>query len=79
MNDTSSSPLNASSVTRRTVLKTGLAATALGMTQFAMPSWAFIPELDDKIVVSFLDMPNVPPSLLSYVRMSVPSYINCQS
>ncbi|MDA9764135.1 hypothetical protein N9C83_02110 [Opitutales bacterium] len=53
MNDTSSSPLNASSVTRRTVLKTGLAATALGMTQFAMPSWAFIPELDDKIVVSF--------------------------
>ena len=70
MNDASSSSLlNASAVARRTALKTGLAATALGMTKFAVPSWAFIPELDDEVVVSFIDMPKTPANRLNWEQL----------
>lgn len=65
MKDTSS-PLGSSPIDRRTALKAGAAATALGLTQFSLPSWAFIPELDDEIVVSFLDMPKAPANRLNW-------------
>ena len=64
------SPIDSISINRRTALKTGLAATALGMTKFTLPAWAFTPELHDEVLVSFLDMPRTPANRLDWEQLS---------
>jgi DMSO/TMAO reductase YedYZ molybdopterin-dependent catalytic subunit len=51
-------------------LKTGLAAAAVGLTQFSLPTWAFTPEFDDEVAVSFLDMPQTPANRLVWERLN---------
>ena len=51
-------------------MKTGLAAAAVGLTQFSLPTWAFTPEFDDEVAVSFLDMPQTPANRLVWERLN---------
>jgi DMSO/TMAO reductase YedYZ molybdopterin-dependent catalytic subunit len=58
------------SINRRSALKAGFAATALGMTKFTLPTWAFTPEMDDEVLVSFLDMPQPSANRLNWEQLN---------
>ena len=53
-------------ISRRTAVKTGLAAAALGVTKFSPSLFAFTGEMDDEVVVSFLDMLPTPINRLDW-------------
>jgi DMSO/TMAO reductase YedYZ molybdopterin-dependent catalytic subunit len=40
------------------------------MTRFTLPAWAFTPELDDEVLVSFLDIPQTSNNWLNWEQLN---------
>lgn len=62
--------LNAKRIDRRMIMKTGLAAAAMSAVPLKLPSWAFTPEADDEVLVSFLDMPRNQQNRLDWEQLN---------
>ena len=67
--DSDSSPVGVRTIDRRTLMKAGIAAAAAGAISFPISSWAFTPELDDEVLVSFLDMPRTQENRLNWEQL----------
>ena len=63
------SPYFHSLVSRRTAVKGGLAAAALGAMKISPFSFAFPPEAEDEVLVPFLGMPVTPPNRLDWEKL----------